>query len=83
MQGLVPEGEYALIASSDLTRLTGRTHEQLLAQPGVEELVRVYADGRREVTLRVPADQLNPVLAQAQVVPTSLSLPRAQLRRPS
>jgi hypothetical protein len=47
---------YALLTLAEARDGTGLDRDELIALPGVEAFTRIYADGRREEALRVPAD---------------------------
>jgi hypothetical protein len=47
---------YALVTVAEARDGTGLERDELIALPGVEAFTRIYADGRREEALRVPAE---------------------------
>jgi hypothetical protein len=47
---------FVLVPVEDARRHTGLELDELLTLPFVEEVTRIYVDGRREQALRVPAE---------------------------
>jgi hypothetical protein len=45
---------FSIVSADEARRVTGLDSAQLRALPSVQQLVRLFADGRREQAFRVP-----------------------------
>jgi len=50
------KGLFTLVPLADAERVTGHSAEELRALHGVQVVTRIYADGSREESLRVPTE---------------------------
>jgi hypothetical protein len=54
---------FSIVSATQARRVTGLDDGQLRALPSVQALVRLFADGRREVAFRLPTALLEPTEA--------------------
>ena len=52
------KGLFALVSLADAEKLTGHSADELRDVSGVQTVTRIFADGSREVALRVPSELL-------------------------
>ena len=50
------KGLFTLVPLAEAERLTGHSSEELRGLHGVQVVTRIYADGSREQSLRVPSE---------------------------
>jgi len=53
-----PRPRYVLVSVNEARKTTGLTSVQLRSLRGTQTVTRIFADGRRETALRLPAELL-------------------------
>jgi hypothetical protein len=49
---------FSIVSAKEARRVTGLDDGQIRALPGVQPLIRLFADGRRELAFRLPTELL-------------------------
>jgi hypothetical protein len=58
MRQLNKPSSFSIVSAKEARRVTGLDDGQIRALPGVQPLIRLFADGRRELAFRLPTELL-------------------------
>jgi hypothetical protein len=58
MRPLNKPSSFSIVSAKEARRVTGLDDGQIRALPGVQPLIRLFADGRRELAFRLPTELL-------------------------